>query len=96
MHPTGHSAAQAPHDIHCSVILSVSYTHLDVYKRQIIINSTKSADVLKEHLKGYKGSIYTINARKVSEEALGRYFPNTPMLAAIVKVSGKMCIRDSF
>lgn len=53
----------------------------------IIINSTKPADVLKEHLKGYKGSIYTINARKVSEEALGRYFPNTPMLAAIVKVS---------
>ncbi len=56
----------------------------------IIINSTKPADVLKEHLKGYKGSIYTINARKVSEEALGRYFPNTPMLAAIVKVSGIM------
>ena len=56
----------------------------------IIINSTKPADVLKEHLKGYKGSIYTINARKVSEEALGKYFPNTPMLAAIVKVSGIM------
>lgn len=56
----------------------------------IIINSTKSADVLKENLKGYKGSIYTINARKVSEEALGKYFPNTPMLAAIVKVSGIM------
>ena len=56
----------------------------------IIINSTKSADVLKEHLKGYKGSIYTINARKVSEKALGKYFPNTPMLAAIVKVSGIM------
>ena len=56
----------------------------------IIINSTKSADVLKEHLKGYKGSIYTINARKVSEEALGKYFPNTPMLAAIVQVSGIM------
>ncbi len=53
----------------------------------IIINSTKSADVLKEHLKNYKGSIYTIDARKVSEEALGKYFPNTPMLAAIVKVS---------
>ena len=56
----------------------------------IIINSTKSADVLKEHLKDYKGSIYTIDARKVSEEALGKYFPNTPMLAAIVKVSGIM------
>ena len=39
---------------------------------------------------GYNGSIYTIDARKISEEALGRYFPNTPMLAAIVKVSGIM------
>lgn len=56
----------------------------------IVINTTKSADYLKTALKGYKGSIYTIDARKISEEALGRYFPNTPMLAAIVKVSGIM------
>ena len=53
----------------------------------IVINTTKSADYLKKALKGYSGEIYTIDARKVSEEALGRYFPNTPMLAAIVKVS---------
>lgn len=56
----------------------------------IVINTTKSADVLKEELKGYKGDIYTIDARKISIEALGRYFPNTPMLAAIVKVAGVM------
>lgn len=56
----------------------------------IVINTTKSADYLKSVLKGYKGSVYTIDARKISEEALGRYFPNTPMLAAIVKVSGIM------
>ena len=36
------------------------------------------------------GNIYTIDARKVSEETLGKYFPNTPMLAAIVKVTGIM------
>ena len=53
----------------------------------IVINTTKSADYLKDVLKGYKGNVYTIDARKISEEALGRYFPNTPMLAAIVKVS---------
>ena len=53
----------------------------------IVINTTKSADYLKKVLKGYNGKIYTIDARKISEEALGRYFPNTPMLAAIVKVS---------
>ena len=54
----------------------------------IVINTTKSPDHLKKVLNGYKGSVYTIDARKVSEEALGKYFPNTPMLAAIVKVSG--------
>lgn len=56
----------------------------------IIINTTKTADELKPLLNGYKGKVYTIDARKVSEEALGKYFPNTPMLASIVKVSGIM------
>lgn len=53
----------------------------------IVINTTKSIDKLKKDLNGYKGSVYSIDARKISEEALGRYFPNTPMLAAIVKVT---------
>ena len=56
----------------------------------IVINTTKNIDVLKEKLNGYKGSIYTIDARSISIEALGKYFPNTPMLAAIVKVSNIM------
>lgn len=56
----------------------------------IVINTTKDADYLKKVLNGYNGSVYTIDARKVSIEALGKYFPNTPMLAAIVKVSGVM------
>ncbi len=53
----------------------------------IIINSTKDGNELKKLLKGYKGDIYKIDARKISMETLGKYFPNTPMLAAIVKVS---------
>lgn len=56
----------------------------------IIINTTKDADYLKTVLKGYHGAIYTIDARRISMEALGKYFPNTPMLAAIVKVSNIM------
>lgn len=56
----------------------------------IVINTTKTPEQLKELLKGYEGAVYTIDARKVSEEALGKYFPNTPMLAAIVKVAGVM------
>ena len=56
----------------------------------IIINTTKPAGVLKQLLSNYSGSIYTIDARKISLETLGKYFPNTPMLAAIVKVSAIM------
>ena len=53
----------------------------------ILINTTKPADVLRKELKGYKGDIYTLDARKISLETLGKYFPNTPMLAGIVKIS---------
>ena len=53
----------------------------------IVINTTKSEEYLKKVLGDYKGSIYTIDARSISLEALGKYFPNTPMLAAIVKVA---------
>ncbi len=56
----------------------------------IVINTTKDATYLKSVLHGYKGKVYTVDAKKISEEALGKYFPNTPMLAAIVKVSGIM------
>ena len=56
----------------------------------IVINTTKQAQEIKEYLKGYEGKIYKIDARKISEEALGKYFPNTSMLGAIVKVSKVM------
>ena len=56
----------------------------------IIVNTSKTPDEVRSELGGYKGKVCTIDARAISEECLGRYFPNTPMLAAIVKVSGVM------
>jgi len=56
----------------------------------IIVNTSKSPDEIRAGLDGYKGKVCTIDAREISEDCLGRYFPNTPMLAAIVKVSGIM------
>ncbi|KPU27526.1 pyruvate synthase [Caloranaerobacter sp. TR13] len=56
----------------------------------IVINSEKSPEELRPLLKGYEGRVYTIDARKISIEALGKYFPNTPMLGAIVKVANIM------
>ncbi len=56
----------------------------------IIINTPKSVDEIKSKIAGYSGRMFTIDARKISEETLGRNFPNTPMLGAVVKVSGVM------
>jgi pyruvate ferredoxin oxidoreductase gamma subunit len=54
----------------------------------IVINSGKAPAALRPLLKGYTGKVCTIDAGRISEEELGKNFPNTPMLAAIVKISG--------
>lgn len=53
----------------------------------IIVNTTKSPEEVKPYFKDYKGKVCTIDARTISIDTLGKYFPNTPMLAAVVKVS---------
>ena len=53
----------------------------------IVINSRRPAADLRPLLNGYTGAVYAIDARRISEEYLGGYFPNTPMLSAIVQVS---------
>ena len=60
----------------------------------IIINSEKEPEQIKGKLKGYKGRVCVVNARKISEETLGRNFPNTPMLGAVVKISGLIPVDD--
>ena len=66
--------------------------HSNILKKEgaIIVNTPKSADEIRPLLKGYEGRVVTVDARKISVEALGKYFPNSPMLAAVVKVSGIM------
>ena len=61
----------------------------------IIINTAKSPEEVRPMLRGYKGRVCTIDARKVSIATLGKYFPNSPMLAAVLKVTGLMDI-DAF
>ncbi len=53
----------------------------------IIINTTKTPDEVRPLLKGYKGKVCTVDAKTISVDALGKYFPNTPMLGAVVMVS---------
>lgn len=71
-----------------TLLASVDVTNGLKPEGAIVINSSKSPDEVRGKLKGYTGKVCTIDAGKISEETIGKNFPNTPMLAAIVKVSG--------
>lgn len=54
----------------------------------LIINSKKEPAEIRQQLPEYEGQICVVDAEKISMETLGKNYPNTPMLAAAVKVSG--------
>jgi pyruvate ferredoxin oxidoreductase gamma subunit len=56
----------------------------------IVVNTDKSPEEILPRLRGYKGKVYTLDAKKVSLATIGRNIPNTPMLAAMVRASGVM------
>ena len=56
----------------------------------IVVNTDRKPDEIRPLLNGYTGSVYTVDARTISIDALGKYFPNSPMLAAAVAVSAVM------
>lgn len=82
---------------------SVDVTHGLSPEGAVIVNTSHSPAQIREKLRGWQGRVCTIDARRISEETLGKNFPNTPMLAAAVKVSGvleeakfKKDMEDSF
>ena len=52
----------------------------------IIINTAKSKEEIIPHLRGYKGKVYTIDARQIAMDTLGKNFPNTPMLLSLIHI----------
>lgn len=56
----------------------------------IIINTTQPKEAILPHLKGYSGRVHTIDAKKISLATLGKYYPNSPMLAAVVAITKVM------
>ncbi len=58
----------------------------------IIINTPGSPGQVRAKLRGWAGKVCTIDGRRISEEILGRNFPNTPLLAAVVKISGALAV----
>ena len=71
-----------------TLLTSVDVTNGLKEEGAILVNTAKSKDEIIPLLRGYKGKVFTIDAKDVCMKTLGKYFPNTPMLAAIVKVSG--------
>lgn len=71
----------------------------------VIVNTQRSQKEIEVLLgaRGWNGQVYTVDAREISVRALGRYYPNSPMLAAVVAASGVMApeeflkeMKDSF
>lgn len=56
----------------------------------ILVNSDSDPATIRKKLNLKGGRVFTVDANLISEEEIGRTFPNTPMLGALVKVSGVM------
>ena len=56
----------------------------------VIINTEKEKETLLPLLRDFKGKVYTLDAKAISLQTLGKNYPNSPMLAAVVAVSGVM------
>ncbi len=73
-----------------SLLESIDVTHGLSKDGAIIVNTEKTKDEIVKHLNGYTGKVYTVDAKAISVKALGKNFPNSPMLAAVVAVTGVM------
>jgi pyruvate ferredoxin oxidoreductase gamma subunit len=62
----------------------------------VIINTEKSpADIRKELNITGKIKVYTVDASKISKETIGRDIPNTPLLGALLKVTGMLDFKET-
>jgi len=66
---------------------------LDPEKGILIVNTSEKPEEIKKRL-NFNGNVYTIDATKISIETIGRDIPNTPMMGALVKVTGILDIKE--
>jgi len=52
-----------------------------------LINTPLSPEEMKKKL-GFGGKVYTVDASAISTDTIGRNIPNTPMIGALVRVTG--------
>lgn len=60
----------------------------------VLVNTNLDNNKVKKLLNGFEGKIYTIDASKIAIETIGKNFPNTALLAAVIKITGLMSKED--
>ncbi|MCD6496641.1 MAG: 2-oxoacid:acceptor oxidoreductase family protein [Candidatus Aenigmarchaeota archaeon] len=58
----------------------------------LIVNTTESSSEIKKKT-GFTGKVYTVDATGISIGLLGRNLPNTPVIGALIKVTGVIDIK---
>ena len=66
---------------------------LEPEKGILIVNTSETPEEIKKKL-NFNGRVYTVDATKISIETIGRDIPNTPMMGALVKVTGLIDINE--
>lgn len=54
----------------------------------VLVNTRKPPAEIRPLLNNYPGKVFTIDAQTISTDILGTYFPNMPMLAAVIRMTG--------
>lgn len=60
----------------------------------LIVNTDEEPAVIRKAMKLKGRKVYTVNANKIAQETIGRPIPNTPMMGALVRVTGMMPIES--
>lgn len=62
----------------------------------IIVNTHEPPAAIRAKLGLSNGRVYTVDATKIAIEEIGRPIPNTPMIGALIRVSGFMKLETVF
>ncbi len=60
----------------------------------LLVNTAKEPAEIRKKLGLTGRKVYTVDADQISQEAIGRPIPNTPMLGALVKITGVVSYED--
>ncbi len=97
----------SPIGIYCaienpSIVVVLDETLLDTVKVHegltndgvILVNSSKSPEMIRNKIGVKTGKIFTVPATAIALETLGKPIPNTPMIGALIKITGIISLEE--